>query len=239
MAHFRGEGSVRCGWAFGGSRCGHNEIDGLEFCLQHVPDDILEEAEEITGMRRCRHRFGEPDACRQISVNVTEPPMCKNHGANSGSYQSKIGHQRKAEERSQARLGEVMTEHGMALLNAQPIENPLEELLKLAGEILALKDVLRGMVAKMDVASWRYTRSQAGEQLRAEITLYERSTERLAAILVQIAKLNIEGMLARIKAEQVAQIERALQVALQASGASIEGQDTARQVLLRELTASR
>jgi len=203
-----------------------------------VPDDMLEEAEESTGMMRCRHRFTEPDACRYIAVNGTVPPRCKVHGANQGSYQRKLAAGRQVEASVQEHLGEIMSEHASALELAEPVENPLTELLALAGEVKALKNVLRKMVGKIKLEEWRYSRGTVGEQIRAEIVLYERATERLTSMLVQIAKLNIEDALARIKAEQVSRIERALQIALAASDATVEGQDTARQVLLRELTGA-
>lgn len=236
--HHPGEGSVPCkGHNRDGSPCGNNEIAGMEFCLHHVPDDMLEEAEETTGMRRCRHRFGETDACRYIAVSHTVPPQCKVHGANAGSHQRKLAAGRQIEAGATERLGEIMSEHAAALEMAEPVENPLEELLRLAGEVRTLKNVLRKRIGKIKEEEWRY-RGTTGEQVRAEIVLYERATERLASMLVQIAKLNIEDALARIKAEQMSRIERALQIALAASGADIEGQDAARRVLIRELTGA-
>jgi hypothetical protein len=71
------------------------EIEGLDYCLHHVPDELLEEAEAIVGFRRCRSRFG----CRQYAVAGTDPPVCKNHGANRGSVLYKRAMMRRAEQR--------------------------------------------------------------------------------------------------------------------------------------------
>ena len=57
----RGEGTVRC--ADGG--CGDLEIEGLEYCLAHMPEDLLAEAEAITGVRRAR-KWGPPDMGRGV-----------------------------------------------------------------------------------------------------------------------------------------------------------------------------
>src|SRR5215469_7509664 len=81
------EGPRKCKWDRKGLRCGSQEIDGLEFCVQHVPDEDLDEAEEISGIRRCRHHFGDEDACRNYAVAWTVPAACKVHGANAGSVQ--------------------------------------------------------------------------------------------------------------------------------------------------------
>jgi hypothetical protein len=64
-----------------GHPCMNFEIEGLECCLHHMPPDLLEEAEDITGIRLCRH----PSGCRFYATAGTEPPRCKCHGANTGS----------------------------------------------------------------------------------------------------------------------------------------------------------
>lgn len=239
MAHYPGEGTIPCsGTRRDGAACGNMEIEGLEFCLHHVPDDMLEEAEEITGMRRCRHRFAETDACRYTAVTATEPPMCKVHGANLGSHQSKLAAGRVVEGRVAERVGAIMAEHGEELLNPVPVENPLTELQQLAGEIVTFKNIARKALAYLATSNWRYEKSRMGEQTRAEILVYERALDRCERILVNLAKLHIEDQLTRIRLAQVLRIERALNAALQASGADVEGQDAARQVLRRELTAA-
>ena len=65
--------------------CRIHEIDGMGFCLQHVPDDMLDEAEAVTRTRRCRMRFGQPvlpklgervsdylDACDQFTHTASD-----------------------------------------------------------------------------------------------------------------------------------------------------------------------
>ena len=69
-----------------------------------MPGGLLAEAEEIRGARRCRHRSG----CLQYAVAGTWPPMCKNHGANLGSVQSRQAAVRVIEERIAVRFAEIL-----------------------------------------------------------------------------------------------------------------------------------
>lgn len=236
------EGPKLCGAPTNtGSPCSSKEILGLEFCLQHVPDDMLEEAEEITGMRRCRNRFGESDACRMIAVAGTgrkgNEPRCANHGANIGSELSQQAARAVAEDRLAMVLAELLDSRQFDLLHPPPIDNPLEELLELAAEVKALKELLRAVVAGKKMQEWRYEATRAGEQIRAEIMLYERSTERLGHLLIQISKLGIEQRLAAIDETVIGNITRALSMALTASGMELSAQAKARKVLMRELKA--
>lgn len=233
MSHFPGEGRLPCCWPPG---CGNREIEGLEFCLHHVPDDLLDEAEEITGFRRCRRQFGEPGACRFFAVKGSDPPRCKNHGANAGSVLGKRASQNVIEGKVTDRMIQIMAENGDKLTRPDPLGNPFSELIELAAEIKAFKEIMRSVTAYLfSEQRLRSAHSKVGEQLRAEVLLYERAQERLAAILVQITKLNIEARLAAISEQQAQMVEQALMAALRASGLDLAGQDGARQALKREL----
>jgi hypothetical protein len=232
------EGTELChGTSRSGLPCTNFEIEGLDFCLQHVSDEDLDDAESVTGFRRCRHDYGTPGACHFYAVGGTDPPACKNHGANIGSNMRKGAEIRKIEDAALDRLSEIMTDDAAkaSLLDPLAIGNPLEALLALAAEIKALRVLLRGRVMKMDVSDWRYTKTAVGEQVRAELILYERAMDREAHVLVQIAKLRIEEKLAAIEDRQVVTIERALTLALQKTGVPLVAQQEAKLVLLREL----
>jgi hypothetical protein len=230
-----GEGEILCaGLTLAGQPCHNPEIFGLEYCLHHIPDELLDEAEEITGFRRCRHGFGESGACTFYALEGTDPPRCKNHGANTGSNMRMGAASNVVEGRVMDRLEELLKTGGDRLMNPRRLEDPLAELLMLAAEMKALKDMCREVVAAMKIGQWRYA-GKTGEQARAELLLYERSLERLATILINIAKLRIEEKLATIEERQQQAIERALTLALQASDASLAGQQKARLVLVREL----
>jgi hypothetical protein len=219
-----------------GERCGDREIDGLEYCLHHVPDDLLEEAEEITGVSRCRYDFGMPTACRQFAVADTVPLRCKNHGANMGSRTYMEAARRGVEAAATDRLAEVMASSREYLVHPPAVGDPLAELLTLAAEIGALKEVLRAKVIPLlDEDKLRYVHSKAGEQLRQEIILYERALERFARILIDISKLNIQDRLAGVQEQTAAMLERALDAALEESGVGLEGITGARKAFRRHL----
>lgn len=222
-----------------GRACTKREVEGLEYCLRHMPDDRLEEAEDITGWQRCRRAYGQPDACHQAAVKGTQPPSCKNHGANQGSNTYKAAAERVVEGNIADRLVLILAEHGEKMMHPDPIGNPLEELLELAAEVKAFKEALRGVAAYLySRERMRSAHDKVGEQLRAEIILYERALERLGKILVDITKLGIETKLAQIEVKQRELIERALTIAIQRAGGDLPMQDAVRTELIRELAAA-
>jgi len=233
-----GSGQGQCPYTAAGTgkQCTKPDIDGLEYCLWHMPADLLEEAEQITGVLRCHHGLDEGDPCHIMATRGTDPPRCKNHGANHGSVLGKRAAGRRVEGRVMERLEDIMAEHGERLINPPAVGNPLAELLDLAAEMAAWKNILRDItIYLMHRGQHPQFNGQVGEQLRAEVLLFERAQERFAKILLDIAKLGIEARLAQIEAAQVDMVDRALTAALQASGLGLVDQDRARQVRRREL----
>ncbi len=75
------QGTTLCsGLTRRGKPCFCWAIEGLDYCLHHVPDADLELAEAIIGFRRCRHL-----GCLMYAVACSSPPRCKAHGCNQGS----------------------------------------------------------------------------------------------------------------------------------------------------------
>lgn len=219
-----------------GRRCTKREIDGMEFCLWHMPLDRLEEAEQITGVLRCHHGMEDGESCQLFATKGTDPPRCKNHGVNRGSVLSKHAAGRRVEGKVMDRMEAIMAEHGERLLDPPAIGNPLAELLDLAAEIAAWKNIMRDItIYLVQRGTARTFNGKVGEQMRAEVLLFERAQERFAKILIDITKLGIEARLAQIETQQVDTVDRALTAALAASGLGLVEQDKARQVLRREL----
>ncbi len=80
------------------------------------------------------------------------------------------------------------------------VEDPLAELSRLAGEVVAFKDYLRGMVEDMDgqlTQKWSERTIQdvaiIKEDVRAIVSAYERALDRAAKVLAGIVKLDIAG----------------------------------------------
>jgi hypothetical protein len=234
-----GTGSLPCqGESRDGEPCRRREVEGLEYCLWHMPEEYLDEAEEITGVMRCRHTDAQGrTACHQMAVKGTDPPRCKNHGANPGSIKHRNAQATIVEGRVQDRMIEIMSEKGERLLSPRQLGNPLVELLDLAAEMAEWKDIMRDIVVYLlSQERIRSAHSKVGEQLRAEVLLFERAQERYSKILQDIARLGIEHRLAALEETQVRMVEQALAAALNSTSLDVVAQEEARQVLRRELT---
>jgi hypothetical protein len=93
------------------------------------------------------------------------------------------------------------------------VVDPVAELAKLATEAWAMKDALAARVNALD--SIRYEGSgPGGEQLRAEVALYERALDRSGKFLEVLAKLGYEERRVRVEEEQAALVATVLRTAL-------------------------
>lgn len=238
MGRWEWEGDVQChGTGRRGLRCTTPEIAGMDYCLQHMPDEMLDEAEQLCNKRRCRHHFGAADACHWYAVEGTDPPACKNHGANEGSYQSKLAAANVVQLRVATAETEKLVTHWDQIIAAPPVTDAISELRKVAGQIVAWKDFCLQILAGLPADRWRYSAGKAGEQLRAELLLLERALDRAERCLVSLAKLDLDGRAMALDEKIVNLCERALLAGLQASDASVEGRDNALRAMRRELKA--
>jgi hypothetical protein len=150
---------------------------------------------------------------------------CKLHGGNTPAGRMGAANQQARKE--------------LARLDVDPVGDPLQQLATLAGQVLAWRD---SMAAKVnDLSSLRYQMSgengDGGEQLRAEVALWERALDRCERVLTAMARLNIDERLARISEQQAERIERALRTALTELGLGLEEQDKAARSVGRHLRA--
>jgi len=219
------------------ARCADLEIEGLGYCLRHVPADSLAEAEAITGWHRCQWGRGH---CREIATAQATREgawYCPMHVQEDITRRTRRTGGGQVNEDMETDLAAIMTEHGEALLHPPRIGDPLEALLLVADQMMALCDILRNKVATLAMSEWRYSHLRVGEQIRTEVYLYERALDRIGKHLVNIAKLRIAEHKLELDQELAGVVERALGIALEASGADLVGQDKARSVLARELAA--
>lgn len=170
----------------------------------------------ITCGARCR----DGTAC-------SNPPMrggerCRMHGGASPRA-------RAAAERRQVE-GQARTV--LAELGVTPVDDPLAQLLRLAGEVLAWQRATAALVNQLDHIRYQ---GGSGEQLRAEVQLYERSMDRAVAVLSAIARLNIDERLARISEQQADRLIGAIEAALTEVGLTGEQALTAKRVVARHL----
>jgi hypothetical protein len=120
----------------------------------------------------------------------------------------------------------------LAVLDMQPVDDPLTELQKLAGQVLAWKNAIGRMVNELE--SIRY-RGEFGEQLRSEVALFERAMDRCERVLVAMARLNIDERLVKITEAQGKLVTEVVLAAFRDVGLSREMQDAVRPAIARHL----
>lgn len=149
--------------------------------------------------------------------------MCKFHGG--AAPQAKAAAVRRQVE-SEARA--VLAELGVPAVG-----DPLEALLKLAGQVLAWQAATAELVNRLD--GIRYEGANGVEQVHAEVQLYERSMDRAIQVLAAIARLNIDERLVAVTERQADALVGAVNAAMEAAGVSGEQAEQARRAAARHL----
>lgn len=117
----------------------------------------------------------------------------------------------------------------------EPVTNPLEVLGSLAGELVAVKDFLRGKVEQIEQI--RTLDDKSGEQLRAEFAAYMSMLNACVAGLVSIGKLNIDERLARVTERQAEALMTAMKHGFAAAGVTGEPLNEGMRAVGRHLRA--
>lgn len=104
--------------------------------------------------------------------------------------------------------------------SAESVENPLEELGRLAGEALRWKNILAAHVADLNTLRYSILNDEGGrsEQIRGEVQLYERSMVDLGRLLVAIGRLNIDDRMVKIEERKAEIVVKAIEAGLHAAG---------------------
>ena len=172
-----------------------------------------------------RKRQGEGTCTRPAGWGTDHPGIghCKLHGG-STTTQTTQANRRRAEDEARALLAE---------LHVSPVEDPLQALLKIAGQVLAWQEATASLVNELEEV--RYEGATGAEQLRAEVALYERAMDRAVQVLSAIARLNIEERLARVTERQADAVIDAIDAALAAVGVTGRDAATAKQAAARHL----
>jgi hypothetical protein len=121
----------------------------------------------------------------------------------------------------------------LANLDVAPVTDPLTELAKLAGQVIAWRDILAEQVNQL--TSIRYEAETGGEQLRSEIAVFERAMDRCINVLGTIGRLKIDERLVRIEQQRVDLVVDALQGTLQDIGLDPDARAQAVTGLVRRL----
>lgn len=172
------------------------------------------------GRRRCTARRTDGEPCKNPPLKGQA--VCKFHGG--AAPQSKAAAVR--------RRVEVEARQVLAELGVPAVGDPLEALLQLAGQVLAWQAATAALVNQLEDIRYQ---AGSGEQLRAEVQLYERSMDRAIQVLSAIARLNIDERLVAVTERQADAVIGAINAALAEVGVSGERAETARRAAARHL----
>jgi hypothetical protein len=154
-------------------------------------------SQQCTARTRKDPETGEQRQCMNMAIRGSN--VCRMHGGATSQVKAKAA-QRVEAFKAEAEIARFLEQH-----KPEPVENPLEALRELAGEVLAIKDWIRGKVTKLE-----YESSIQGEQIAAVMQLYSAWTDKAERILVNIGKLNIDERLMNIQTAQAQVLMRVM-----------------------------
>lgn len=221
-----------------GTPCRQYARSGKDTCNAHG-DDGRRCTAYVTGIA---HPENAGQRCRKGAVPGLN--VCPQHGGNAP--QARAAAARRIVEAELMELAETLV--------GAPVDNPLTELANLAGRARAWMELLQGRVEKLLETSAEAADGQergakdgknagiryqagAGEQLRAEVALYERSMDRLGKFLADYGRLGIDERLAKITEVQAEKVIAAIDAALAHAGVTGKTATEAKQVAARHLRA--
>ena len=132
---------------------------------------------------------GERGQCKNFAIRGTV--VCRMHGGSVKATRNKAA-QRVEQFKADAKISRYLENVGY-----EPVENPLEALKDLAGEVVAVKNWLRDQVDNLSHES-----TVQGDQISSIMQLYSNFLDKSERILVNIGKLNIDERLAHIQTTQ-------------------------------------
>lgn len=181
-----------------GTRCTRRPVVGYEVCNGHGAP-MKSDKPKCTGTRSSD---GEP--CTMWPIRGAT--VCKMHGGFAPQVRAKAEQNLAAQaaRRAFGRLRDV----------SAPVDDPLTELQKLAGDVVAWKEFLAGKIA--DIERLSYEGATSGEQIRGEVQLWERALDRCNTVLATCARLDIDGRLATISERKADAVIAAIEAALDA-----------------------
>lgn len=186
------------------------------------PVDDREPIEPIDddGRRRCTaHSSRTGKRCKKAPMKGLT--VCLAHGG--GAPQVAAAAKRRVVEQEAAAE--------LARLDVEPLNDPLSQLALLAAQAVAWKDAMAARVNAL--TSLRYEGTGSGEQLRAEVALWERALDRCEKFCTSMARLNIDERIAEISQTQSRIMVSFVAVALARFG--IDFHDEATQTIVMAL----
>lgn len=160
---------------------------------------------------------------RQTGERCKLPPaknatVCRFHGGKAPQVRA-AGKVREVEAAARAELA-----HRHPDRTELAVADPLGELARVAGEIVAFKDYLRARVADLEdtLTYWSERTYDDGtelhttavENVRAVVAAYERALDRTAKVLATMVKLDLQGRLVALREEQADMLVSAIREGL-------------------------
>lgn len=144
--------------------------------------------------------------------------VCRMHGGGTPQARQKAAERRVEAEARLAfgRLAEV----------SSPIHDPLTELGRLAGDVVAWKNFLAGRIETLETL--RFEDAKGAEQIRGEIQLFRQALMDCNTILATMGRLDIDGRLAVVSEQQAELVADAFAAVMTDMGMSGEQQREAR-----------
>jgi hypothetical protein len=131
---------------------------------------------------------------------------CKLHGGSTRNQRTAVQAQ-VIEAKARTMFGQVFDD--------TPVGNPLDVFAELAGTVRGWMRTMQALVEKLGTPGYA---ALTGEQVKAEVQLFERAMDRANTVLSTYAKLNIDDRLARISEAQSFMVMQAIESALAAAG---------------------
>lgn len=174
--------------------------------------------------RKCKGHKKDGTGCANYAM--AGQLVCHAHGGRASQNRAK----------GAERIAEAQVRRELARLDVPPVDDPLTEIARVAGQVVAWKDVLAEKVNGLTSLRYESTGEYGGgEQLRAEVELWERALDRCERFLSAMARMNIEERLTRVTEKQAALVQDALDATLAEMGFTAEQQRDARGRLGRRL----
>jgi hypothetical protein len=171
---------------------------------------------------QCKATGRSGDRCKNFAIRGAV--VCRMHGGSTKAVKAKAA-DRVEKAVAEAKISRFLQQH-----QVEPVENPLEALKELAGEIVAVKNWLRDQVTNLSHES-----SVQGDQISSVMQLYSNFLDKSDRTLTNIAKLNIDERLSRISQVQAQVMVLVFAEALQKVMGSDQAKQTQAKVVIGEL----
>jgi hypothetical protein len=211
-----------------GQRCPQWTVKGQAVCKSHS-DQVSVPSHEPPEERRCQAKAQDENRRRTRPCKLWAMKgltVCYRHGGSNKTTRA-AGERRVAEAKIEKKARQLAS-----LFTVEPVDNPLTALAQVAGEAMLFKEILQGMVSDLEDIS---SKGMNGEQIRPQVTVYERALDRVGNLLEKIARLNIDERLAAINEKQAETIVAAIDAALSHAGITGEQAISAKKVAARFL----